>query len=336
MKKANALLPLVCSMSLLQGCQTPVAAPETAMRIDPITVLRHAVDSADDLYRLGRHHQSADRLDQAAEAYRDALAKDPDHAESRNALATVYAAQGKSDAAIAEFQKVLQKHPTLPHVHNNLGYAQYLKQDYSAALVNFGQAIALDPANSRSFANLALVHQQLGDNDKARAASRHASTFVGFSAPAPLAAARSEPATPRAKAPVSKVAVAATAASTSVKAPAPAPAVTSGKIVIDIANGTRDNALTFDITAHLTGNGFAIRKIAPLMPYTQKRTVILYRDGYHKQALELSRSFAVPPAVVNNTRTRRATDTSTVRLVLGKATMKTVLVARLGDAPVTP
>ncbi|RZI42422.1 tetratricopeptide repeat protein [Herbaspirillum sp. HC18] len=331
MKKTNALL--VCGVSLLQACQTPSTAPETAMRIEPVTVVRHAVDTADGMYRLGRHHQNENRLDQAAEAYRGALAKDPDHVEARNALATVYAAQGKSDEAIAEFQAVLQKHPALPHVYNNLGYVHYMKKDYGAAIADFGQAIALDPANPRAFANLALVHEQMGDTAKARAASKHASAFGGFAASSSMLAARPASAAPRAESPAPKAIVKAAEGEPVKSQPS---AAAGEKIAIDIANGTRDNALASDIAVRLIGNGFAIRKVSPLKPYTQQRTVILYRDGYHKQALELSRSFAVPPAVVNNTRTRRASDTSTVRLVLGKATMKAVIMARLDELAATP
>ena len=72
-------------------------------------------------------------------------------------------------------------------------------------------------------------------------------------------------------------------------------------------------------------------KIAPLTPYTQHRTVILYRDGFRNQAIELSRSFAVPPAIVNNTHTRLASDTSNVRLVLGKASAKAEVIARVDN-----
>ena len=92
---------------------------------------------------------------------------------------------------------------------------------------------------------------------------------------------------------------------------------------------------TSALTTRLRDNGFAVGKISPLMPYTQQRTVILYRDGYRNQAIELSRSFAVPPAIVNNTHTRPASDTSNVRLVLGKASVKAVVVTRLNDKVAT-
>ena len=349
MKKTKVLLPLVCGMSLLQGCQTMNPAQETAMRIEPVTAIRHAGHTADGLYQMGRIYQNEKRLDQAAEAYRSALVKDPEHVEARNALATVYAAQGKFDESVVEFQGVLHKSPALTHVYNNLGYTHFLKKDYTAAISDFGQAIALDPANTRAFANLALVHEQLGNSAKARAASQLASAFGRLPVPTPVLATastpsvpalpRSEGAAPEAAAPQSassqtaelKAAEAKTAeAKISVQ-----PAATSAGITVEIANGTRDDALAAGIAARLRDNGFAVSKISPLAPYTQHRTVILYRDGFRNQALELRRSFAVPPAIVNNTRTRRASDTSNVRLVLGKATAKAVVIARLDDTATT-
>lgn len=369
MKKTKSLLPLVCGISLLQGCQTLNSVQETPMRIEPVTAIRHSADTADGLYQMGRFYQNEKRLDQAAEAYRSALAKNPEHIESRNALATVYAAQGKFDESIAELQAVLHKSPELTYVYNNLGYTHFLKKDYTAALSDFGQAIALDPANTRAFANLALVHEQLGNSAKARAASHLASAFGRLPVVAPALAAAStssvpalprpegtaaeavapqasamqpassqpassqtaEPKTAEAKADEPKIPVRQAAVST---ATASLHGATAG-ITVEIANGTRDKALADGIAARLRGNGFAVSRISPLMPYTQHRTVILYRTGFRNQALELSRSFAVPPAIVNNTRTRHASGASNVRLVLGKASAKAVVTARLDDTTTT-
>ena len=345
MKKTKVLLPLVCGMSLLQGCQTMNPAQETAMRIEPVTAIRHAGHTADGLYQMGRIYQNEKRLDQAAEAYRSALVKDPEHVEARNALATVYAAQGKFDESVVEFQGVLHKSPALTHVYNNLGYTHFLKKDYTAAISDFGQAIALDPANARAFANLALVHEQLGNSAKSRAASHLASTFGRLPVPTPVIATAS---TQSASSPTAelKTAEATTAEATTAEATdaeatsaeakiSIRQAVTPPGIVVEIANGTRDNGLAASIADRLHDNGFAVSKISPLAPYTQHRTVILYRDGFRNQALELRRSFAVPPAIVNNTRTRSASDTSDVRLVLGKATAKAVVIARLNDTATT-
>ena len=468
MKKSKALLPLVYGMSLLQGGQTVNAAEVTAMRIEPVTAIRHSDGTADGLYQMGRVYQSEKRLDQAAEAYRSALAKDPEHIEARNALATVYAAQGKFDESVTEFQAVLHKSPDLPHVYNNLGYTHFLNKDYTAAISDFGQAIARDPANTRAFANLALVHEQLGNSAKAQAALHLASAFDRqLSVAAPVLAAASTPSassqtdevktaevktaevktaeaktdelktaeaktdelktaeaktaeakTAEAKTAEAKTAEAKTAEAKTAEAKtdelktaeaktdeaktaeaktdelktaeaktdelktaeakadelktaeaktdelktaeaktdelktaeaktdelkstvqqAAATASSQGTtagITIEIANGTRDKALADGIATRLRDNGYAVSKIAPLMPYTQHRTVILYRDGFRNQALELSRSFAVPPAIVNNTHTRRASDTSNVRLVLGKASAKAVVIARLDDKVAT-
>jgi tetratricopeptide (TPR) repeat protein len=94
MKKTTILLPLACSISALLGT-IAVAHAEEALRVEPVMVVRHSELSTDAWYQLGRHHQENKRLDQAVEAYRKVLEKDPAHVDARNALATVYSQQNR-------------------------------------------------------------------------------------------------------------------------------------------------------------------------------------------------------------------------------------------------
>ncbi|WP_192805167.1 LytR C-terminal domain-containing protein [Noviherbaspirillum aerium] len=364
MKFAKLSVPLACALSTLAALS--MAAPAHAgsseqhelneqneLRIQPIVAIRHSDDSAESLYQLGRHHQQENRLDEAASAYRAALAKNENHLEARNGLATIYFAQKDMISAMAEFKTILQQQPALSHVRSNLGYAYMLEENYSAAMPELVQAIMLDPSNTRAFGNLTLAYERVGaivNDRRAQAVAEPSAEAAPASAFAPAPA----PAPELADAPagVAEPAPAQTETTVHAHAPAPAPAAElamettladqppAGKaqavpmkelqvaavsaaagakgIVIEIANGTRDDALADRIASGLGGNGIVVSRTTALAPYTQQRTVILYRDGYRKQALQLSSMFAVPPAVVNNTRTRDAGDHSAVRLVLGK------------------
>lgn len=380
MKFAKLSVPLACALSTLAALS--MAAPAHAgnseqnevseqneLRIQPIVAIRHSDDSADSLYQLGRHHQQENRLDEAANAYRAALAKNENHLEARNGLATIYFAQKDMISAMAEFKTILQQQPALSHVRSNLGYAYMLEENYSAAMPELVQAIMLDPSNTRAFGNLTLAYERVGaivNNRRAQAVAEPAAEIVSASAFVPASASASAPASAPASAyaPAPELADASAGVAesapaqteTTVHAHVPEPALApaaelamettladqppAGKaevgpmkdlqvaavsaaagangIVIEIANGTRDDALADRIASGLGGNGVVVSRTTALAPYTQQRTVILYRDGYRKQALQLSSMFAVPPAVVNNTRTRDAGDRSAVRLVLGK------------------
>lgn len=355
MNTTKLLAPIACAVSTLTllAPASHAAQAAGAFRIEPVMTVRHSDDSAEAMYRLGRHHQHANRLEDAALAYRAALEKDASHLEARNALATIYFAQRNLISAVAEFKTILQQHPELSHVRSNLGYAYLLEGKYSAAMPELVEAIMADPTNTHAFGNLTIAYERLGAMVKEGGARPAAAdpSFASVQAPAEdsiaasadvlaptateeqvteaKAEAETETETETAKAAREALALPSAHVVTehaarqdtqtadkpeySLKALAP-----KGRIAIEIANGTRDDAMAGRIAEGLRKNGVSVERTTGLAPYSQQRTVILYRDGYRKQALELSGMFAVPPAVVNNTRTRDAGDRSNVRLVLGK------------------
>lgn len=361
MNTTKLLAPIACAVSALTllAPASHAAQATDEFRIEPVVTVRHSDDSAEAMYSLGRHHQHANRLEDAADAYRAALEKDERHLEARNALATIYFAQKNMIAAVAEFKTILQQQPELSHVRSNLGYAFLLEGRYAAAMPELVEAIMADPTNTHAFGNLTLIYERLGAMVKQDGA-HHVAGDSPASVPVPDAASASSAAVPTTvPAPVSAAASAEASATDStheavtetaqatqetqalpavqairehaaplVAATADKPAYSlakfspKGGIAIEIANGTRNDAMASRIAEGLRRNGVSIDRTTALAPYSQQRTVILYRDGYRKQALELSGMFAVPPAVVNNTRTRDAADRSTVRLVLGKRSMQ--------------
>lgn len=371
MKLTKLFFPLACSVSALQLVVPPAHADE--LRIEPIVSVRHSDDSANAMYQLGRHHQQGNRLDDAADAYRAALKKDPGHLEARNALATIYIAQNDMPAAVAEFRTALQMQPGLSHIHSNLGYAYLLEDKYPAALSELAQAVMIDSANTRALGNLALAYEKLGAMLKERKANAAATTGASPAVSVATAATTMPATTSTSATSTTSTTSTSTASTTTTIAASPMPvdqamladtedfaeapsiatndlaiestvmagaagtrpvvedgtqaevtaaAATYTGINIEIANGTPEPMTASRIADALRSNGVNIDRVSGLMPYKQQRTVILYRDGYRKAALELSKMFAVPPAIVNNTHTRNADDRSTVRLVLGKTAAK--------------
>lgn len=91
---------------------------------------------------------------------------------------------------------------------------------------------------------------------------------------------------------------------------------------IEITDGTGVEGFVKDIASQLEKSGVTISRTTNMTPGAQRRTVILYRDGFEEDAERLSKLFARPPALVNNTRSRNASDASDVRLVLGSAAVR--------------
>ncbi|HYC42940.1 MAG TPA: LytR C-terminal domain-containing protein, partial [Noviherbaspirillum sp.] len=104
--------------------------------------------------------------------------------------------------------------------------------------------------------------------------------------------------------------------------PAAAEPQVAASMRIEITDGTGVDGFVKDITSQLEKSGVTVTRTTNMTPGAQNRTVILYRDGFEQDAERLSKLFARPPALVNNTRSRKASDASDVRLVLGSAAVR--------------
>jgi Flp pilus assembly protein TadD len=345
MKKTRIMLPLACSVSILLGQAVPAHAQEQTLRVEPVMSVKHSEPGLEIWYKIGRFHQENKRLDLAIQAYRHVLDHEPDNVDARNALATVYSQQSRFDESVAEYEALLQANPKLSYVYNNLGYAYFLKADYLNAASAFGNAIAIEPRNRRAFGNLVLAYEHLGDVDPAvTPASSSLAQAEQLKEPeqsAPVVASLAETPVPDTAqsadtATATPVLEPAVIAQTVEAAEAAAPAVAVPPalkgIEIEIANGTPDAGLGEYLANAFRDEGATVTRVTGLEPYTQRRNVIQYRDGFYEQALALSRSFTNPPALVNYTHSGVPYVKPNVRLVLGKEALQSADVANAGES----
>lgn len=96
--------------------------------------------------RLGVLYGRADRLDEAEQVFRRALALDPNYADAHANLASVYGRRGDLTAAIASLETALQHDPTNLLALKNLGfaYAQMGRQEDARQLLE--RSLDLNPA----------------------------------------------------------------------------------------------------------------------------------------------------------------------------------------------
>ncbi|HEY8608162.1 MAG TPA: tetratricopeptide repeat protein [Noviherbaspirillum sp.] len=315
MKCCPSLLAAACCVPLLQACSLPPSSSDTAIRVEPVMAVRHSQPSLAIWYSLGRRYQESKRLDLAADAYRHVLLHDGAHADARNALATIHLAEGRLDEAVAAFLAVLETHPRLAYVHNNLGYAYFLKKEYALAVASLRRALELEPRHARASGNLALVTASIaGPGTGARMAST--SQLPPEAVAGATATALPDPA--------------AVAAHTVVAAPQPA-AVTSAShtgervqeamataTTITIVNGTRDTRVAENLAAALQAQGYAVSAIVGLKPYTQRRNVIYYPPGRREEARALGGAMVTMPALVEHDDHGGKAGAPTIRLILGR------------------
>lgn len=119
--------------------------------------------------RLGATHQEHGRLEEAATAYRRALALEPNAVVALNNLAWLRAAGGGAGEAVRLATRAAKLAPDMPAVHDTLGWAYLQQGKASAALPALERAASLAPSAGGVLYRLALCQSRLGHPDLARA-----------------------------------------------------------------------------------------------------------------------------------------------------------------------
>lgn len=92
--------------------------------------------------------QGPNKYEEAAIAYRKAIALNPDAAPAHASFAAALIRLGRSDEAKAELRKSIEVQPTYL-AYQNLGLEEYLTRNFAAANVAFEKASALAPRNPK-------------------------------------------------------------------------------------------------------------------------------------------------------------------------------------------
>jgi tetratricopeptide (TPR) repeat protein len=100
---------------------------------------------------------------QAIQAYVAALDLAPDYSEARLGLGDAHQAQGRIEAAIAEYELVLATDPESARGHYGLGKIYYAEKDlYHEAVAEFQRAITLEPRLLEAHLSLGELYEEKG------------------------------------------------------------------------------------------------------------------------------------------------------------------------------
>ncbi len=161
MKKSASILMALCGSTVLLGCASNNSNSAFGST-DPISsTLQAFIDTAQSLYNRGRELHKASRLAEADQYYQQVLRIDPSNMDAQNALAALDASRGDVDRAIRLLESLAEAHPDAAHVHANLGYAYYLKGQYTLAQETLERATMLDPSNENSWKKLNMVNTEI-------------------------------------------------------------------------------------------------------------------------------------------------------------------------------
>ena len=122
---------------------------------------------ADAYYNLGTVLQKLERLDEAADAYRQAVQLRPELTLAHNNLGNVHFLQGRPAEAIACYERALGTQPENAEALNNLGNALQAQGRTAETVDLFERAVCAKPDCAETLNNLGNVLHLQGDTERA-------------------------------------------------------------------------------------------------------------------------------------------------------------------------
>ena len=172
-KDSRSVLALQALVTALQRSQDPAGAEQAALRL---VELRPT--SWIGFNRLGGVYFLSSRYDNAAEAYRRAIALNPDVASVHLNLGAVLLRLGRFEEARAALDDSIRISP-VTIAYSNLGIAHYLLGRFPEAAASFQRAVDLAPKDYRGYIFLGDALSQIPDQaGRARAAYEAALPLV--------------------------------------------------------------------------------------------------------------------------------------------------------------
>ena len=122
-------------------------------------------------------HHKAGRLEEAEAAYRELLAREPEHADALHWLGVMAYQLGQHETAVELIGRALALNPNYVEAHNNLGLALRARGQMTQAVSAYRQALALAPDDPEVYNNLGIALADHGDINEAIAAFERAVTL---------------------------------------------------------------------------------------------------------------------------------------------------------------
>jgi tetratricopeptide (TPR) repeat protein/protein involved in polysaccharide export with SLBB domain len=129
---------------------------------------------ADVYYRDGARFALEGRLAEAAKAFEQAVALDPDNGNAYFALGNVYAEMGRWADAVNAYYKAVSLNRNDVEAHNNLGVALGQRGQHAQAAAAFERAIKIYPKWAEPYYHLGEERRVMGQEAEARAAFERA------------------------------------------------------------------------------------------------------------------------------------------------------------------
>ena len=123
--------------------------------------------SSDLLNILGAANQNLGKLNEAIEAYAEAISLKPDYADAHNNMGNALEAQGKLDEAIEAYYEALSLEPAHADAYHNVANALKAQGKVDEAIEAYGKAISIKPDFASAYYNMGIILGAKGKVDEA-------------------------------------------------------------------------------------------------------------------------------------------------------------------------
>ncbi len=121
-------------------------------------------------FKRGNELFQAGKFEEAAQAYKEAISKEPEEPAYLNNLGICYTKLERYEEAIEAFRTMLQIRPESYVANRSLGELLGLQKRYEEALPYFAKASEISPEDPEAFYNLGACLMNVQDYDRAQAA----------------------------------------------------------------------------------------------------------------------------------------------------------------------
>lgn len=131
-------------------------------------------------HRMGIQQRDQKQIDQAETLYNQCLDLNEDHVDCRRGLAVLLTETDRSDRAFNLMKNWANSSPQSAEARVELARLYEESGDYETAKLHLNKAILLDQHNSRAWAALGNIREQLGDTQQALANYQRSYNLNGF------------------------------------------------------------------------------------------------------------------------------------------------------------
>jgi tetratricopeptide (TPR) repeat protein len=124
-------------------------------------------DSAVAFYNMGNVLKERGKLEEAIEAYNKALVFNPDYADAHNNIGNVLQDQSKLEDAISAFKKALSLKPNCAEAYCNIGNAFAAQGNLEEAIIAYRKSLSINPDSVVAHSHMAAVFADQGKLEEA-------------------------------------------------------------------------------------------------------------------------------------------------------------------------